>query len=97
MSEDILTQLINKGFKTVNFIDVRTAKKVWENVSLKKEKTETLFLRLCIDPSTAALSGKEEKLFVTGIFHPAVQQSIKNPGDKDIAKVMKYEVAEASD
>lgn len=96
MNEDILRQLINKGFKVVDFVDVKTGKQVQEKVLLKKETTETLLFKLCINPTTAALSGEEEKLFVTGMLQLNDEQNKKKSNDKEIPVVMKYKVVKAS-
>ncbi|OES46158.1 hypothetical protein [Domibacillus iocasae] len=99
MEKDIVKDLLEKGFEVADFVDIRNPKHLFKEIYLKEEGTENLLEMLGINPDTAALSGEQEKLFVTGESQPLAQyyrQGEEPPNIKDVIAPLKYEVKEAT-
>lgn len=99
MEKDLVKDLVAKGFEVVDFVDIRDPKHVFEEIYLKEEDTENILEMLGIAPDTAALSGEQEKLFVTGesaALDPYYRQGEEPPNRKDVIVPLKYEVKEAA-
>lgn len=99
MEKDIVKDLVEKGFEVVDFVDIRDPNHSFEEIYLKEEDTENILEMLGINPDTAALSGEQEKLFVTGELKPLAQyyrQGEEPPNMEDVIGPLKYEVKEAT-
>lgn len=99
MEKDIINELLEKGFEVVDFVDIRDPKHSFEEIYLNEEDTENILEMLGINPDTAALSGEQEKLFVTGESQPLAQyyrRGEEPPNIKDVIAPLKYEVKEAT-
>lgn len=94
-----MKDLVEKGFEVVDFIDIRNPEHLFEEIYLKEEDTENILEMLGINPDTAALSGEQEKLFVTGESQPLAQyyrQGEEPPASEEVRAPLKYEVKEAT-
>lgn len=100
MGNDIKQDLLEKGFKVVLFKDVKDAKYSSGEIYLSEESEDSILEMLNINPTTAALSGEQEKLFIVGKSKPLAHYFTAGeepPSIADVTTTLKYEVIEATE